>query len=281
MITVLKTENEFIDFHHSNHKSIGFAPTMGNLHEGHITLLRQALKENDIGIISIFVNPTQFAVGEDLDDYPRTWEEDLAKIEALSKEFPKKDIIIFFPESEKVIYPDHMETTFSHPELRGILEGKFRPTHFDGVTTVVKRLFEIVKPDKSYFGKKDYQQLAIINDMTQKLQLPVEIIGMPIIREASGLAMSSRNLYLDVKQREQALTLNKTLNHLANVAKNDLLHAQKEIPQILAQDSHWNYLEIRQALTLKEASSNDKELVILGNYQLGQTRLLDNIEVSL
>lgn len=283
MIEIFKTEKEFMDFHlqnEINNQSIGFAPTMGNLHTGHITLLAKALQENDIGVISIFVNPTQFGVGEDLNQYPRTWNQDLEKIASLESKYPDKKIIIFYPESEQVIYPHGKETTYSHKRLSGILEGKVRSTHFDGVTTVVKRLFEIVKPDKAYFGKKDYQQQIIIKDMVQELNLPVSVIALPIVREQSGLAMSSRNNYLSLQEKEQALTLYHSLNEVTKALSISLQEAKKLISQKTESDSNWNYLEVRTK-KLEVAHSDSKELVVLGNYQLGKTRLLDNIEVQL
>ena len=283
MIEVFKTENEFIDFHNQNKiqcQSIGFAPTMGNLHEGHISLLKKALQENDIGIISIFVNPTQFGAGEDLDLYPRTWKEDLKKIEGLAVKYSHKKVIIFYPESDKVIYPHKKETTYAHKKLNHILEGEVRSTHFDGVTTVVKRLFEIVKPNRAYFGKKDYQQQVIIKDMVKELNLPISIVAIPIFREQSGLAMSSRNNYLSHDEKEKALTLYQTLNEVAKTLSLGLKEARELISQKLKSDSRWNYLEVRTK-DLEVATSDSSDFVILGNYQLGNTRLLDNIEIKL
>jgi pantoate--beta-alanine ligase len=283
MIEVFKTENEFIDFHNQNKiqcQSIGFAPTMGNLHEGHISLLEKALQENDIGIISIFVNPTQFGAGEDLDLYPRTWKEDLKKIEGLAFKYSNKKFIIFYPESDKVIYPHKKETTYAHKKLNHILEGAVRSTHFDGVTTVVKRLFEIVKPNRAYFGKKDYQQQVIIKDMVKELNLPISIVAIPIFREQSGLAMSSRNNYLSHDEKEKALTLYQTLNEVAKTLSLGLKEARELISQKLKSDSRWNYLEVRTK-DLEVATSDSSDFVILGNYQLGNTRLLDNIEIKL
>lgn len=280
MLEIFKSANNFKDFHNSNNKSIGFVPTMGNLHLGHISLLKAAIEENEVAVISIYVNPTQFGANEDLDKYPRTWEHDLKIISELEKKYSEKKIIIFAPKSDSEIYPQGLNTTFVHRNLRAILEGAVRPTHFDGVTTVVKNLFDIVKPTKAYFGKKDYQQFIIIKDMVEELNLSVNIIGMPIVRESDGLAMSSRNQYLNDSQRHKALNLSKSIKKIKQILTIDLKKARQHANKLLIQDNNWNYLEIRNAKNLSIASEADNHLVILGNYQLGNTRLLDNFELE-
>lgn len=285
MLRIFKTEQEFDTFYSESLQDnrpqrIGFVPTMGNLHQGHISLLEKALEDNDIAVISIYVNPTQFGADEDLGDYPRTWSEDLQKIEFTARNYSNKNVIVFYPESDRVIYPKGQNISYSHKRLRNILEGQVRATHFDGVTTVVKRLFEIIRPHNAYFGKKDYQQQVIIKDMVKDLGMPISIITMPIVREESGLAMSSRNNYLSTDEKQKAVTLSKTLKHIATLLPNGIEHALKYIEIQIKNDTHWNYLEIRNKdLTLDLKDSN--ELVILGNYQLGSTRLLDNLEVEI
>ena len=168
--------------------SIGLVPTMGALHQGHLSLLEESIRNNDITVISIFVNPTQFNNSEDLLNYPRTQENDIEKIKTVSE-----NIILYAPTVEDVYEGKTVSQHFDFDGLENQMEGKFRPGHFDGVGTVVKRLFEIVKPTNAYFGEKDFQQLQIIKKMVSKLNIPVNIVGCPILRESNGLAMSSRN----------------------------------------------------------------------------------------
>ena len=184
----------------------GFVPTMGALHEGHLSLIRCSLRQDPVTVVSIFVNPTQFNDPEDLKKYPRRTEEDLALLEQVLR----PDDIVFLPE-EKTIYPEPDRRRFDFGHLDKVLEGEFRPGHFNGVAQVVSRLFEIVRPSRAYFGLKDFQQLAIIRRMTAMLALPVTIISCPIVREEDGLAMSSRNLRLGKEEREQAPRIYRTL----------------------------------------------------------------------
>ena len=179
--------------------TIGFVPTMGALHEGHLSLLKASLLENTFTVISIFVNPTQFNNTEDLEKYPRTLDQDVVKIKELNP-----DIIVFAPDVNDLYEGNTVSAKFDFDGLENQLEGKFRPGHFDGVGTIVKRLLEIVKPTKAYFGEKDFQQLAIIKKLVSKYNIPVQIIGCPILRENNGLAMSSRNERLSLKHREEA-----------------------------------------------------------------------------
>lgn len=260
--------------------SVGFVPTMGNLHEGHLSLARKALEENDHLIFSIFVNPKQFGPNEDFEKYPRTLEEDLLKIQSLKS---KSEILVFSPADTAEIYPEGLKREISVTGISTLLEGEKRPTHFNGVTTVVYSLFELTKPSKAYFGLKDYQQYLIIKKMTDDLMLPIQIIGMPIIREHSGLALSSRNQYLSQTEREEGLLLSKTLKNLKELLtknKNNIPEAKKLIDESL-KDPRWDYLELRDAETLSEDVSDSKKLTILGVLKVGSVRLLDNVQVEL
>lgn len=187
-------------------ETIGFVPTMGALHQGHLSLLAESLKENSITVISIFVNPTQFNNAEDLAKYPRTLESDVEKIKKLNE-----DIIVFAPSVQDIYEGKTVSQHFDYDGLENQMEGKFRAGHFDGVGTIVKRLFEIVKPTNAYFGEKDFQQLQIVKKMVEKHQIPVHVVGCPIFRESNGLAMSSRNERLTAEEREQSALIYKTL----------------------------------------------------------------------
>lgn len=187
-------------------KSVGFVPTMGALHAGHLSLLSESLKNNTITVISIFVNPTQFNNPEDLAKYPRTLDSDVGKIKSLST-----DIIVFAPTVDDIYQGNTVSQHFDYDGLENQMEGRFRPGHFDGVGTIVKRLFEIIKPQNAYFGEKDFQQLQIVKKLVSKYGIPVNVIGCPIHREANGLAMSSRNERLSENEREEAAFIYKTL----------------------------------------------------------------------
>lgn len=186
--------------------TIGFVPTMGALHRGHLSLLEQSMAENNFTVISIFVNPTQFNNPEDLAKYPRNLDADVAKIQTLGSE-----IIVYAPAVEDIYGANPVSTRFDYDGLENQMEGRFRPGHFDGVGTIVKRLFEIVKPDRAYFGEKDFQQLQIVKKMVEKAKMPVNVVGCPIFREANGLAMSSRNERLSEKERADAAVIYQTL----------------------------------------------------------------------
>ena len=211
------TQNELISYLNSvsnQTTSIGFVPTMGALHEGHLSLLEESLKNNSINVISIFVNPTQFNNAEDLSKYPKTIEKDIEKINTISD-----SIIVFAPSVEDIYGGKTVSQHFDFDGLENQMEGKFRPGHFDGVGTIVKRLFEIVKPTNAYFGEKDFQQLQIIKKMVQKTKLPVNVIGCPIYREANGLAMSSRNERLSNEERKEAAIIFKTISQSRKLFK--------------------------------------------------------------
>jgi pantoate--beta-alanine ligase len=284
MVLLLKTTQELLTERNKDKIKVGFVPTMGNLHAGHISLLKRALSDYDVVYFSIFVNPKQFGPQEDFNRYPRTLEQDLALIEALEKEYQNKKVIVFAPARAEEIYPPGFAQTVSvRGDFTQILEGAIRPGHFDGVSTVVFQLFDLIKPQEAYFGLKDYQQYLVIKHMVNDLLLPIKITGMPIIREASGLALSSRNQYLSEQDKIVSLTLSKTLlklKQLIDGKKENLEMTHQEVKQTL-KDKNWNYLEIRDADTLSTDLTNSKEVTILAVYQLGTTRLLDNLQVTI
>lgn len=283
MVKLIKTTSELVAMRGQEKNKIGFVPTMGNLHAGHISLLEKALSENDTVYFSIFVNPKQFGPTDDFQKYPRTLEYDLSLIQAYENKFPGKNVVVFAPDKPQEVFPLNYEQTVAVPTFNNIVEGKFRPDHFDGVSTVVYRLFEIMKPHKAYFGLKDYQQFLVIRQMVKDLAMPIEIIGMPIIREATGLALSSRNQYLSDEQRQEALTLSHSLikvSKLIDGKKTNLPKAKLEIDALLL-DPKWNYLEMRDAETLSEDLTDSSRITLVAVYQLGSTRLLDNMQLEI
>lgn len=195
--------------------TIGFVPTMGALHQGHLALMQRSIKENDDTVVSIFVNPTQFNNPEDLDKYPRTLEEDVKKMRGLSDK-----IILYAPSVEDIYEGNTVSQDFDFDGLENQMEGKFRPGHFNGVGTIVKRLFEIVTPTNAYFGEKDFQQLQIVKKMVEKTNLPVNVVGCPIFREDNQLAMSSRNERLTPEERKEAAIIYKTLTEAKEIFQN-------------------------------------------------------------
>lgn len=205
------------------HSTIGFVPTMGALHEGHLALMQKSLMENDNTVVSIFVNPTQFNNPDDLAKYPRTLEADIKKLDALDP-----NIILYAPSIEDIYEGNVQSQSFDFDGLENQMEGKFRPGHFDGVGTIVKRLFEIVEPTNAYFGEKDFQQLQIVKKMVAKSGLKVTVIGCPIFRESNHLAMSSRNERLSTQERDEAAIIYKTLNIAKEKFKNDSANSVSE-----------------------------------------------------
>lgn len=210
----------------SQHAAIGFVPTMGALHDGHLALIARSLKENTSTVVSIFVNPTQFNNPEDLAKYPRTLEEDVRKITDLNPE-----IIVYAPSVEDIYDGNPVSQSFDFDGLENQMEGRFRPGHFDGVGTIVKRLFEIVTPTNAYFGEKDFQQLQIVKKLVAKNQLPVTIIGCPIYREANQLAMSSRNERLTSEERNQASIIYQTLTLAKNTFQSESIESANQLVQ--------------------------------------------------
>ena len=259
--------------------SVAFVPTMGNLHEGHLALVREAAKRADNVVVSIFVNRLQFGQGEDFDRYPRTLEQDAAKLAG-------EGVAVLFAPSEQELYPRvAQQYNVEPPNLQNELCGAFRPGHFRGVATVVTKLFNIVEPDYACFGKKDYQQLAILQGMAADLNFRVEIVPVDIGRAADGLALSSRNQYLSEAERKQAPQLYRELQAVARSVKNgnrDYAALEQQAAANLKQ-AGWqvDYVEIRHAGNLQVAHVGDSELVVLAAARLGNTRLIDNIEIRL
>ncbi len=261
--------------------SIGLVPTMGNLHKGHLSLARLAREECDYILTTIFVNPTQFGPNEDFQNYPRSFEDDIAALTSINCD------AVFVPNIEE-IYPQGpgLETLVSVPNMSKRLCGASRSGHFDGVCTIVTKLFNICQADKAYFGEKDYQQLTIIKKLANDLNIPIEIIGVPTSRETSGLALSSRNSYLEPEQLDQAAVLYKTLRKTANLIKLDrnLNYPElekKALENISSAGLKPDYFSICEAQSLLPAKAEDKDLIILTAAYLGKTRLIDNISIEL
>ena len=278
MVTLIDSTAELQKRRSSETKSVGFVPTMGNLHKGHISLLKQALTDHPVVYMSIFVNPKQFGPKEDFERYPRTLEADLTLIKKAAEDFSNSEIIVYAPKSAQEVFPADFKQTISVQGISDVLEGSIRPGHFDGMATVVWRLFDLVKPNTAYFGLKDFQQYHIVKRMVQDLMMPIKIQGMPIIREDSGLALSSRNQYLSPEQKKASLILFNTLTEIKNLIKSGT-NPQDYINEVL-KDPNWNYLVIRDTDTFSEDIKQSKNLTILAVYQMGATRLLDNMQVE-
>lgn len=278
MVKLITSTTELRDERKTDTK-IGFVPTMGNLHLGHISLLERALSEYQTVYFSIFVNPKQFGPNEDFNRYPRTLENDIKLIEQSAERFPNSKVVVYSPKDPKEVFPENDNQTISVHGLSTDLEGKIRPGHFDGVATVVYRLFELMKPDTAYFGLKDYQQYLVIRQMVKDLAMPIKIQGMPIIRETEGLAMSSRNQYLTPEQRQASLLISRTLKEVEKKLKTGLPETKSFIAEAL-KDPNWDYLELRDAETFSPDLSQSKNITVLAVYRMGTTRLLDNIQVT-
>jgi pantoate--beta-alanine ligase len=277
MIKLFTTQSDYQNYRKSlNHDSVGIVPTMGNLHEGHISLLKQSIEENLVSVITIYVNPKQFGPTEDFAKYPRTLDADLTKISSLAHE--TKEIVVFAPKNNDEIYPKDFSTIISVKKITQKLEGKFRPDHFDGVTTVVFRIFKIVNAKNAYFGQKDYQQCVVIKKMIHDLSIDINIKIMPIIRNSEGLALSSRNQFLSSEERPAALHLTKTLRHIEMLIKNKAAYKPFITEELT--NNKWDYLEVLDSENLEEPNRECREVVVIGTYRLGTTRLLDNILVQ-
>jgi pantoate--beta-alanine ligase len=279
-------------FHHTNSlrdalaaerragKRIGFVPTMGNLHNAHLELVKIAQKNCDIVVTSIFVNPLQFGLNEDWDKYPRTLAADTAKLESVNCDY------LFCPD-EKEIYPNGMaeQTRVIVPTMTDVLCGASRPGHFEGVTTVVTKLFNIVQPDEAVFGTKDFQQLAVIRRMVEDLCLPIKITAGEIFREVDGLAMSSRNGFLTPDERPRVAVLNRSLNnvkqHIEQGRRDFLVLIEEARTQIEAVGFRVDYISICNSRTLNMAAHDDREITILGAMYTTGARLIDNVSVIL
>ena len=261
----------------SRSAAVALVPTMGNLHEGHIALMKQARAHAGQVIATIFVNRLQFRPGEDFEKYPRTFEADCEKLEAAGVE-------LLFAPTEAEMYPQPQTYQIEPPpEQSGILDGEFRPGHFRGVATVVMKLFQIAQPDVALFGKKDYQQLMVIRNMVREFNLPIEIIGGETVRAPDGLALSSRNGYLSAAERAEAPHLFRVLTKVVESVRAgsaDLAALEQRAVTEL-QGSGWvpDYVALRKKLDLQCASADDSGLVVLAAARLGSTRLIDNLEV--
>ncbi len=265
---------------HREGRAIAFVPTMGNLHQGHLTLVEEARRHGDKVVVSIFVNPLQFDKAEDLANYPRTLEQDCAALEAAGVD------LVFTPTPE-IMYPQGLasQTFVEVPGLSSLLEGALRPGHFRGVSTVVTKLFNLVQPNVACFGEKDYQQLALIRKMVADMAMPIEIVGVPTVRAEDGLALSSRNGYLTAAERAIAPELARTMNWIAGQIEAGNSH----LPSLVAQASQrldnagfrTDAIDIVDADTLESASAESQRLVILMAAYLGKARLIDNRVVAL
>lgn len=265
---------------HREGRAIAFVPTMGNLHQGHLTLVEEARRHGDKVVVSIFVNPLQFDKAEDLANYPRTLEQDCAALEAAGVD------LVFTPTPE-IMYPQGLasQTFVEVPGISSLLEGALRPGHFRGVSTVVTKLFNLVQPNVACFGEKDYQQLALIRKMVADMAMPIEIVGVPTVRAEDGLALSSRNGYLTAAKRAIAPELARTMNWIAGQIEAGNSH----LPSLVAQASQrldnagfrTDAIDIVDADTLESASAESQRLVILMAAYLGKARLIDNRVVAL
>ncbi len=277
--TIAQLQGALRDFRQKG-LTVAFVPTMGNLHEGHLDLVRRARTRCDIIVVSIFVNPLQFGPNEDLDAYPRTLAADKEKL------FREGTHVLYAPGVEE-IYPEGMaaHTHVRVPDLSETLCGSSRPGHFDGVTTIVSKLFNIVQPDVAVFGEKDFQQLSIIRKMVSDLRMPVEIVGVATARDEDGLAKSSRNGYLTRAQREVAPVLHQTLlscrEAIACGFDNFLQLESHARMQLLQAGFEPDYFEIRDARSLRTVTEETEEIAILAAARLGKTRLIDNVRLAL
>ena len=263
---------------HKEGLSVGLVPTMGFLHEGHQSLIARAVKENDKVVVSVFVNPTQFGPNEDFEAYPRDLDKDAALCDSTGAD------LIFHPEPEEM-YPDGFCSYINMTELTGALCGKTRPIHFKGVCTVVGKLFNIVTPDKAYFGEKDAQQLAVIRRMVKDLNFGLTIVGCPIIREEDGLAKSSRNTYLNTKERQAALVLSKAIFHGRDMVNAGEIKAEKilgEMIDIIKAEplARIDYVEMVDMDTMENIDTVSGTTLCAMAVYIGKTRLIDNFIVE-
>ena len=277
-ISTLEALRELTDGFRKANKTIGLVTTMGALHEGHLSLVRQSLDETDETIVTIFVNPSQFTAGEDLDQYPRTLDADLEKLAAVGVKH------VFVPDGA-LMYPSGFSTSIVPAKVAAVLEGEFRPTHFAGVATVVLKLFNMTRADVAFFGQKDYQQVCVIRAMVEDLNVNTQVSVCPIIREADGLALSSRNRYLDAEQRKTALVLHKTLQHVRDLitsGQNDGFEIVTEMRQMLIDGGvdSIDYAVVADPVTLETADFIDGKVVALIAAYVGKTRLIDNLVIG-
>ena len=264
--------------HRIQGQTIGFVPTMGNLHDGHLALIKQAKQSNDIVVCSIFVNALQFGLNEDWDKYPRTYDSDCEKLLSIGCDY------LFFPD-DKEMYPNGLDTQSRVicPTMTNVLCGASRPGHFEGVTTVVSKLFNIVQPDEAIFGIKDYQQLAVIRRMAEDLCMPVKITSAPIHRETDGLAMSSRNSYITQEERPKVTVLKQVLEHIASqieAGNQDFSTLESKAKAVIKnQGFKVDYVTISNSKTLQPATIDDTAITVLGAMFTESARLIDNISL--
>ncbi len=262
--------------------SVALVPTMGNLHVGHLSLINKGLKDNETTIVTIYVNPKQFGPKEDFEKYPRTLKGDIAKIKGLIKDkgYKDRELVIFAPSSDVDIYPPGFSTVISVKGLTEPLCGRIRPGHFDGVATVVYRLFHITRPHVAYFGQKDYQQFLVIKRMANDMGLPINIFPMPTKRDENGLALSSRNQFIKKSEMDQALILPKIITKLKKILEDTPWKKAWPKAQALVQETlkegDWDYLEILDSVNLTTPNEETPILVIAGALRLSETRLIDN-----
>ena len=276
LIQTIRELRSKLDLLRKEGKTIGLVPTMGALHAGHASLVKRAVAENDVVVVSDFVNPTQFNDKNDLAKYPRTLDADCRLLEECGVTF------VFAPSVEE-IYPEPDTRTFSYAPLDTVMEGKYRPGHFNGVCQIVSKLFLIVEPTRAYFGEKDFQQLAIIREMVRRYPFDLQIVGCPIVREADGLALSSRNARLSQEQRGQALQISKTLFASVDYAKNHTLAETKAFVGKRINDAEGlrlEYFEIVDGNTLQAVDAWEESTYIVGCITVfcGEVRLIDNIK---
>jgi len=273
VVTTAVAFREHLDAVRALGRTVGLVPTMGALHDGHLSLASAAAGDCDVVAMTIFVNPLQFAADEDLDAYPRPIERDLELAESVGVD------VVFTP-SVAEMYPGPVLTTVHVAELTTSMEGATRPTHFDGVTTVVAKLFNLAGPCRAYFGEKDFQQLAVVRRMVADLAFPVTVVGCPIVREADGLAMSSRNRYLDPRERERAAAFPAALRQAA--AQDDPQKIVGTAMELIAQTtgSVPEYVAVVDTETLEPVAALDRPAALAAAVKIGETRLIDNVRVG-
>lgn len=275
VVEYVKDMMDIASTHRSQDKTIGLVPTMGALHDGHLKMMKQSIEENDVTAVSIFVNPLQFGPNEDFDDYPRPFASDLEKLKQIGVDY------VFHPTVEEM-YPGKLEMTITVGHLAQVLEGKKRPGHFDGVVTVVNKLFNIIQPTNAYFGKKDAQQLAIIEKMVEEFNHAVHIVPIDIVREADGLAKSSRNIYLTDEERKEAVHLSKSLElaqqlydqgeRNSDVLINEITqYLQNHVSGEIVEVAIYSYPELEEQVTISG------QIFISLAVKFSQARLIDNI----
>lgn len=276
VFTTTREIQQYLSELHNNGKSTGFVATMGALHQGHLSLIEKAKNDNDVVICSIFVNPTQFNDPSDLEKYPRPIVHDTKLLEQAGCD------ILFNPEVNEM-YADNEHWHLDIGEIEHLLEGKFRPGHYQGVTQVVYKLFNIIKPTTAYFGQKDYQQFMVISKMVQLLNISVKLVMCPILREEDGLAMSSRNIHLTAEDRKHSLILSKTLNWVKeNFNSNNIAGLQNKAAEAInAEDGvSLEYFELADGDNLHLATKDTKNVVALVAARVGKTRLIDNVLIN-